>query len=94
MIGLAIGGAVYGFLEKSFPTFPTIPMLGRAGTIAVAAHFIGKRSGFGGQAGGIVQDVGLAAAVIAGYELGRDGKISGDLDGEIPAQVRGLASQV
>jgi len=88
----AIGGAVYGFLEKSFPSFPTIPMLGRAGTIAVVGHFLSKRGGMGAK--GIVRDVTFAAAVIAGYELGRDGKISGDVDGEIPAQVRGLASQV
>jgi hypothetical protein len=88
----AIGGAVYGFLEKSFPAFPTIPMLGRAGTIAVVGHFLSKRGGMGAK--GIVRDVTFAAAVIAGYELGKDGKISGDLDGEIPAQVRGLASQV
>lgn len=91
----AIGGAVYGFLEKSFPNFPTIPMLGRAGTIAVVGHFLMKRGGVAGTSSGILRDVTFAAAVIAGHELGRDGKISGDDSvGEIPPQVRGLASQV
>lgn len=88
MIGATIGGAIFGFVEKTFPNLPTIPLLGRSGTIAVAGYFIGRRMG-----GGIVRDVTLAAAVIAGYELGKDGKISGDVDG-IPSQVRGISSQV
>jgi hypothetical protein len=87
MLSLAIGGAIYGFIEKSFPGLPTVPLVGRAGTVAIAAYFIGKRGGMGG---GIVQDVGKAAAVIAGYQLGSTGKISGN----IPSQVHGIAAQV
>lgn len=91
MLGAAIGGAVFGFIEKTFPTLPTLPILGRAGTVAVAGYFLAKRGGMGGS---IVRDTAMAAAVIAGYELGKDGKISGDdLDG-IPPQVRGISSQV
>lgn len=70
---MGIGGLAYGFIEKQ-PNIPTIPMLGRAGSIAVGAYFLG------GQKPGLAQDVCLAAAVIAGYQLGRDGKISGDDD--------------
>lgn len=87
MLGAAIGGAALGFIEKQFPTIPTIPLLGKAGTIAVIAYFARN---MGGGLGGIMRDAALAGAAIAGYELGKDGKISGD----IPSQVRGIASQV
>jgi hypothetical protein len=93
LIGTAVGGAVLGFIEKQFPTLPTVPLLGRAGTIAVAAHFLSKQ---GGQTSGILRDVALAGAAIAGYQLGKEGKVSGDDDvsGDIAQQVRGIASQV
>lgn len=92
LIGTAIGGAVLGFVEKQFPSLPTIPILGRAGTIAVAAHFLSKQ---GGQTSGIARDVALAGAAIAGYQLGLTGKVSGeDVDGDLAEQVRGIASQV
>lgn len=68
----AIGGLIAGFIDKSATTLPTIPMLGKMGTLAVAAHFVGK-----GQAG-IITDVRNAAAAIAGYEMGATGKIAGD----------------
>jgi|WetSurMetagenome_2_1015567.scaffolds.fasta_scaffold10210_12 hypothetical protein len=86
----AVGGAAFGFLEKSFPNLPTVPMLGRAGTIAVAAYF------FRGKLPPIAQDIGIAAAAIAGYQLGRDGKVSGDewVEGDIVPQVSGIAAQV
>jgi hypothetical protein len=91
-LGAAIGGAVFGFIEKSFPNLPTLPLLGRAGTVAVAGYFLSKRGGMGGS---LVRDVTMAAAVIAGYELGKDGKISGDDEvGSLAAQVRGISSQV
>lgn len=93
-LGAAIGGAVFGFIEKSFPTLPTLPILGRAGTVAVAGYFLSKRGGLGHS--GLIRDVTMAAAVIAGYELGKDGKISGDdgVDGSLANQVRGISSQV
>src|SRR6267142_717985 len=65
MLGAAIGGAVFGFIEKSFPTLPTLPILGRAGTVAVAGYFLAKRGGMGGSS--IIRDTAMAAAVIAGY---------------------------
>lgn len=92
MMGTAIGGAVLGFIEKQFPTLPTVPLLGRAGTIALGAYFLGKQ---GSGSSPIFRDVALAGAAIAGYQLGKEGKVSGDDDyvsGD--EQVRGVAAQV
>lgn len=71
----AIGGAVLGYIDKNVPQVPTIPMLGRAGSIALGAYMLS-----GGKAG-MAADVAIAGAVIAGYELGKDGKISGEGEG-------------
>lgn len=91
-IAVGIGGLILGFIEKQFPTLPTIPILGRAGTIAVGAHFLSKQ---GGQSSGLLRDVALAGAAIAGYQLGTTGKVSGDdVSGDLADQVHGIASQV
>lgn len=93
IIGAGIGGAVLGFVEKQWPSFPTVPILGRAGTIAVAAYFLSKQ---GGMSSPILRDVAIAGAVVAGYQLGKEGKVSGDDDvsGDLAEQVRGIAAQV
>lgn len=70
LIGTGIGGLAYGFIEKMWPTMPTIPLIGKSGTVALAAYF------FGGSHP-IIKDIGIAAAAIAGYSLGKDGSISG-----------------
>lgn len=74
LMGLVLGGFVMGFIDKGGlgMNIPTIPILGRAGTIAVAAHFFGK----GKQ--GIVTDIRNGAAVVAAYEFGLKGSVSGD----------------
>jgi hypothetical protein len=79
LIGAATGGAVLGFVEKSgmINTLPTIPFLGRKGTFAVVGYYMG-----GTKKPGLLRDAILAAATLAGYELGKDGKISGDVDGD------------
>src|SRR5690349_523527 len=44
LMGLAMGGFAMGFLDKPGgpgANIPTIPLLGKAGTIAVVAHFFG-----------------------------------------------------
>lgn len=80
----AIGGVAYGFIEKNFGAqIPTLPLVGRAGAIAIGCLVFGKGRG------GIVADVGKAAAVIAGYQFGTTGKISG-----VAPQVAGVAAQV
>lgn len=87
MVGAGIGGAVLGFVDKTFPGLPTVPIIGKAGTIALAAYMLSRRGGMGG---GILRDVAMAAAAVAGYQLGSEGKIHGDL----APQVSGIASQV
>lgn len=79
----AIGGFGFGFIEKQFPNLPTLPVVGRAGTIAIAARYLGKGVPFAAQ-------IGFAAAVIAGYQMGTQGHVLGDV---VP-QVHGVASQV
>jgi hypothetical protein len=87
MIGAGIGGAVFGYIESHFPNLPTLPVVGRAGTVAIACHFLRKQGGMGH--GVLVRDVGMAAAVIAGYQLGKTGKIAGDdgVDGDLAQQI-------
>ena len=91
MMGAGIGGAAFGFIEKTFPNMPTMPIIGRAGTVALAAYLLTRRGGIG--ASGIVRDIGIAAAVIAGYQLGKTGKVAGDGD-VMGDDVSGIAAQV
>ena len=82
LVGYGVGGFAVGFLEKSFPGLPSLPVVGRKGAIAIAAYFLrGKHP--------IITDIGRAAAAISGYELGSVGRISGiDGDGD------GIAAQI
>lgn len=91
MLGSALGGAALGFIEKSFPNLPTVPVIGRKGTIAIGAYLLSKRGGLGGS---LLRDVAIAAAVLAGYELGKEGHISGEVMGDLAPQVSGVASQI
>lgn len=86
----ALGGAALGFVEKQWPNAPTLPIIGRAGTIALGAYWFGGKT-----KPGLLRDMAIAGAVIAGYELGRYGKISGEdvLGGDLADQV-GVAAQV
>lgn len=84
MLGAGIGGLAYGFIEKTFPNMPTVPVLGKPGTVALAAYVLRGKVKF-------ARDVGIAASVLAGYQLGKEGHILGD--GIVP-QVRGVAAQV
>lgn len=90
MAATAFGGFALGFVDKNFPTLPTLPLIGRAGTIAVGAYLLGK---FGGLRSGLVRDVALAGAAVAGYEMGKDGKVVGEVMG-VPPQVAGIASNI
>lgn len=71
LMGMAMGGFILGYIDKTQTNIPTIPILGRAGTIAVAAHFFAKGKP------GIATDVRNAAAAVAAYEYGNKGSISG-----------------
>ena len=68
-----MGGALYGMLVKNFPTIPRIPGLGRSGTVAAAIYFLKPSSPW-------LQDMGIAAAAIAGASFGETGTVSGDDD--------------
>jgi hypothetical protein len=81
MMGVALGGFAYGIIEKSFPGLPTLPVVGKSGTVAIAVYFLGGNND-------LINDVGIAAAAIAGYSLGKTGTVSGYDDSH------GLAAEV
>lgn len=71
MQGVALGGLAYGLLVKNWTSMPKVPGVGRSGTIALAVYFLKPKSK-------LLQDVGIAAAAIAGYSFGETGTVSGD----------------
>lgn len=74
MQGMALGGFGVGLIEKNFGNkIPTVPALGRKGTIALGVYMFKPKEQW-------MKNVGLAAAAMAGYEFGKDGKVSGDED--------------
>lgn len=70
LMGVALGGFAYGIIEKSFPSLPTLPVVGKSGTVALAVYFFGGSNE-------LINDIGIAAAAIAGYSLGKTGTVSG-----------------
>lgn len=70
---VALGGLAFGLLVKHFPQLPRIPGIGRSGTVALAVYFLKPSSP-------LLQDVGIAAAAIAGASFGEKGEVSGDGD--------------
>jgi len=78
-MGAILGGAALGFIDKPggpLAAVPTLPFLGRAGTLGLAAWAIGKwtkSTAFDHAATGML--------AIAAYELMRDGSISGYVAG-------------
>jgi hypothetical protein len=81
MIGHAVGGFAVGFLEKSFPNLPSLPIVGKKGAIAIGAYLLRNQSP-------ILVDVALSAAAISGYQLGSSGVVTGeDVVGGLAAQM-------
>jgi hypothetical protein len=74
-IQMAVGGALYGFAVKQgiIDKLPAIPILGRTGTAAILLDYWSRHGG-----GQLAHRAARAAAAIAGYQLGHEGKISGD----------------
>lgn len=70
---VAIGGAAYGMLIKNYPELPRLGGLGRSGTVALACYFLKPSQG-------VLRDMGIAAAAIAGYSFGKEGTVEGDDD--------------
>jgi len=68
----AIGASlVLGLLDKQGTTFPTVPMLGRAGSLALACYFLRKKNP-------MLNHAATGFASIAAYQFGRSGSISGE----------------
>lgn len=71
-MGIVTGGFVMGMIDKSGLAIPTLPFLGKAGTIGLGAYFLsdnGKNK--------LADEVCTAALTIAAYELGSTGHIVG-----------------
>jgi len=64
--GAFAGAFALGILDKQGTALPTVPVLGRAGTAALAAYFMG------------FHDAATGLGSIALYEFAREGKIAGD----------------
>jgi hypothetical protein len=71
MMGAAVGGALLGYLDKQGTAIPTLPVVGRAGTLAVLCYVFKDKSPW-------IRSAGNAFAAIAAYELTREGSIAGE----------------
>lgn len=71
-----LGGFAYGILVKTFPDIPRIPGIGRSGTVALAVYLMKPSSQ-------LLQDLGVAAAAIAGSSFGETGTVSGFGDDDL-----------
>ncbi len=72
-------GAVLGYLDSNDTAIPTIPILGRAGSLALACYFFRQKSPW------------LAAgaktfAAIATYEMIANGSIKGDVAADVSGE--------
>ncbi len=86
-MAVGLGGAAVGWIEKTWPNLPSISIVGRKGTIALAAYFLRGKLPY-------AREVCLAAAAIAGYQFGSEGKVTGYDDDYYDPGVHGVASQV
>jgi hypothetical protein len=71
-----MGGALFGFAVKSgyIAKLPAIPVIGRTGTAAILLQYFSRHGG-----GQLAGKAAMAAAVLAGYQLGSEGHITGDM---------------
>lgn len=75
----ALGGLAFGLLKKNWPNMPKVPGVGASGTVALAVYFLKPKNK-------LLQDVGVAAAAIAGYTFGETGTVAGDGDDILASQ--------
>lgn len=68
------GGLILGLAEKADLGLPQIPILGRKGTMALAAWAYARATG-----SKVARDIAIGMAAVSAYELGKEGSISGRL---------------
>lgn len=75
MGAFGLGGAIIGLAESNgvLDKLPSVPLIGRKGLLALGAYYWSKHGG-----GTIARDIAIAASVLSGYQLGKEGTISGD----------------
>jgi hypothetical protein len=76
---MALAAGLYGLAEKSgiLDKLPAVPVIGKKGTAALVLWYWGRHGG-----GPWVRQGAVVAAVLAGYQLGREGTVSGDEYGD------------
>jgi hypothetical protein len=78
-IGIVVGGAALGFIQKQGLQLPKLPLLGEAGTIGLIAYFVSD-----GGRNKLADEICTASLTVAAYELASTGTIAGpggDVDG-------------
>ena len=70
--GAMIGAFLLGVLDKQGTELPTVPMLGRAGTLGVATYFVGKQ-----MRSPALDHAATGFLSIALYQFAREGKVAG-----------------
>lgn len=74
-LGAILGGLALGLIEKAGIDIPTVPLLGKAGTLGAAAWAMGKWG-----KSRMASHAATGFFAIAAYELGKEGRIAG-IDG-------------
>ncbi len=73
IIASVIAGAAVGMIEKQGIPLPSVPILGKKGTIALLAYLWRRNGG-----PEMARDVAMVAAGLSGYQFVKDGRIDGD----------------
>jgi hypothetical protein len=77
-VGAIVGGGVLGLIQKSGVSLPSLPFLGQAGTLGVAAWAVGKY-----MHSPWAEDLATGFLAIAAYELASTGTIAGETSGYV-----------
>lgn len=76
IVGHMVGGAAFGFAVKQgwVDRLPAVPVIGRTGLAAILLNEAAKRGMFSQ----VTRPASVAAACLAGYQLGSEGSIHGE----------------
>jgi cytochrome bd-type quinol oxidase subunit 2 len=74
LIAHGMGGFAFGYLVKGgyIDKLPDVPVIGRTGAAAIGLNYFSKHGG-----GALAGNMARAAAVLAGYQLGTEGRVHG-----------------